>query len=99
MMLIVLEKKREKLLLFFFFSSRRRHTRSLRDWSSDVCSSDLGEGQAQVPEAVRQHDNADERGCDGRGVAALPQCLRKAETRRDRASLLPDPAFVSGKES
>src|SRR5690349_7270322 len=25
----------------FFFSSRRRHTRSLRDWSSDVCSSDL----------------------------------------------------------
>src|SRR5690349_25097148 len=25
----------------FFFSSRRRHTRSLRHWSSDVCSSDL----------------------------------------------------------
>src|SRR6266496_4481497 len=29
-------------MFFFFFSSRRRHTRSLRDWSSDVCSSDLG---------------------------------------------------------
>src|SRR5438874_9208395 len=28
-------------VVFFFFSSRRRHTRSLRDWSSDVCSSDL----------------------------------------------------------
>src|SRR5206468_5883196 len=28
---------------FFFFSSRRRHTRSDRDWSSDVCSSDLRE--------------------------------------------------------
>src|SRR2546422_5134776 len=28
--------------LFFFFSSRRRHTRCSRDWSSDVCSSDLG---------------------------------------------------------
>src|SRR5258707_3264160 len=28
-------------LLFFFFSSRRRHTRYWRDWSSDVCSSDL----------------------------------------------------------
>src|SRR5437868_11193410 len=27
--------------MFFFFSSRRRHTRSKRDWSSDVCSSDL----------------------------------------------------------
>src|SRR5687768_14114953 len=30
------------MLLFFFFSSRRRHTRCSRDWSSDVCSSDLG---------------------------------------------------------
>src|SRR5687768_17737395 len=29
------------LFLFFFFSSRRRHTRCSRDWSSDVCSSDL----------------------------------------------------------
>src|SRR5438034_8012665 len=29
------------LIFFFFFSSRRRHTRSLCDWSSDVCSSDL----------------------------------------------------------
>src|SRR5436190_1956791 len=29
------------VLLMFFFSSRRRHTRSLCDWSSDVCSSDL----------------------------------------------------------
>src|SRR3989442_11268273 len=29
--------------VFFFFSSRRRHTRCGRDWSSDVCSSDLGD--------------------------------------------------------
>src|SRR3712207_7755511 len=28
--------------MYFFFSSRRRHTRYWRDWSSDVCSSDLG---------------------------------------------------------
>src|SRR5690606_40880624 len=28
-------------MVFFFFSSRRRHTRFSRDWSSDVCSSDL----------------------------------------------------------
>src|SRR5690349_22289968 len=34
--------------LYFFFSSRRRHTRSLRDWSSDVCSSDLGDFDAAV---------------------------------------------------
>src|SRR6266542_6370256 len=29
------------MMIFFFFSSRRRHTRCYRDWSSDVCSSDL----------------------------------------------------------
>src|SRR3712207_7294958 len=29
------------MIFFFFFSSRRRHTRYWRDWSSDVCSSDL----------------------------------------------------------
>src|SRR5206468_6373056 len=32
----------------FFFSSRRRHTRSHRDWSSDVCSSDLRPGLDHV---------------------------------------------------
>src|SRR6266850_6752529 len=32
----------EVLMIFFFFSSRRRHTRLQGDWSSDVCSSDLG---------------------------------------------------------
>src|SRR2546429_5314138 len=30
-----------RAVVFFFFSSRRRHTRCSRDWSSDVCSSDL----------------------------------------------------------
>src|SRR5690606_40667810 len=32
---------------FFFFSSRRRHTRFSRDWSSDVCSSDLSRSLAR----------------------------------------------------
>src|SRR5256884_4794281 len=31
----------------FFFSSRRRHTRCSRDWSSDVCSSDLVQSRSQ----------------------------------------------------
>src|SRR5437868_7647472 len=36
--------------LGFFFSSRRRHTRSKRDWSSDVCSSDLsGDSRGNMP--------------------------------------------------
>src|SRR3712207_1799881 len=36
------------LHFFFFFSSRRRHTRYWRDWSSDVCSSDLPPGGAPL---------------------------------------------------
>src|SRR2546429_2320076 len=41
--------------LFFFFSSRRRHTRCSRDWSSDVCSSDLALTKAAV---TRHHTEA-----------------------------------------
>src|SRR6266496_175131 len=41
------------IFFFFFFSSRRRHTRSLRDWSSDVCSSDLGE--LRFPARAREY--------------------------------------------
>src|SRR3712207_9268418 len=37
--------------MYFFFASRRRHTRYWRDWSSDVCSSDLE--QPAVHHAVR----------------------------------------------
>src|SRR5216684_8163602 len=39
---------------FFFFSSRRRHTRCSRDWSSDVCSSDLDELRRQRAEQMIQ---------------------------------------------
>src|SRR6266508_4827005 len=35
-------------MIGFFFSSRRRHTRWPRDWSSDVCSSDLSEGENEA---------------------------------------------------
>src|SRR3712207_8088393 len=41
------------IIFFFFFSSRRRHTRYWRDWSSDVCSSDLA-ARAKTNAAVRQ---------------------------------------------
>src|SRR5205809_1311151 len=41
------------LLFFFFFSSRRRHTRCSRDWSSDVCSSDLVVPAAPGPDGYR----------------------------------------------
>src|SRR5699024_1977269 len=51
----------------FFFSSRRRHTRSKRDWSSDVCSSDL-------PVATR--GRADRAGRRRRGAS---YCLLQSE--------------------
>src|SRR3989337_3898548 len=46
-----------KCFVFVFFSSRRRHTRCYRDWSSDVCSSDLfGRGGARRRVAQRGSD-------------------------------------------
>src|SRR5690606_26274916 len=46
------------LCFLFFFSSRRRHTRFSRDWSSDVCSSDLVRqriGLSEPPAVRRRH--------------------------------------------
>src|SRR5690606_40033832 len=40
---------------FFFFSSRRRHTRFSRDWSSDVCSSDLNFPEVALPAQKGTH--------------------------------------------
>src|SRR5436305_15344536 len=44
---MAMRSERCRVLVFFFFSSRRRHTRCGRDWSSDVCSSDLGRGNGK----------------------------------------------------
>src|SRR3712207_7779725 len=46
---------------FFFFSSRRRHTRYWRDWSSDVCSSDLVRVR---PGKRTQHEDDEDNGQD-----------------------------------
>src|SRR3712207_7961905 len=50
------------MISFFFFSSRRRHTRYWRDWSSDVCSSDLVRHRLPGQEDVldQQHQPPDE---------------------------------------
>src|SRR5438067_12441400 len=45
-------------VLFFFFSSRRRHTRSKRDWSSDVCSSDLTPDFMRAIHSIEIRDDA-----------------------------------------
>src|SRR5690606_39420657 len=43
---------------YFFFSSRRRHTRFSRDWSSDVCSSDLNVANARQRIRINRGRNA-----------------------------------------
>src|SRR5260221_2237868 len=68
-------------LSVFFFSSRRRHTRSLCDWSSDVCSSDLVAGQQQGnvegggrclgQEFLQCHDEGGDGGLHVAGAAAV----------------------------
>src|SRR5690606_40999764 len=42
----------------FFFSSRRRHTRFSRDWSSDVCSSDLFDFEGNPVQRIQQISSA-----------------------------------------
>src|SRR5947209_12860800 len=46
------------VVILFFFSSRRRHTRYWRDWSSDVCSSDLDPAANRLVGVIRLGDPA-----------------------------------------
>src|SRR5690606_40499469 len=57
-------------LVSFFFSSRRRHTRFSRDWSSDVCSSDLAGGQLGELRRQAGEDLSDAEKPCGRGALA-----------------------------
>src|SRR5947207_14875571 len=58
-MLLYLKLAGKETWSIFFFSSRRRHTRSLCDWSSDVCSSDLV-GPPVVGDRARRADDQQE---------------------------------------
>src|SRR5699024_11314379 len=57
------------IMLLFFFSSRRRHTRSKRDWSSDVCSSDLVYVQPAVKKVLHLFKHGFTHG------VCLPSCV------------------------
>src|SRR3989440_10701378 len=60
----------------FFFSSRRRHTRSDRDWSSDVCSSDLEEHTSELQS--RSESRMPSSACDW----SSDVCSSRSEERR-----------------
>src|SRR5207249_9364033 len=72
------------VVLVFFFSSRRRHTRSKRDWSSDVCSSDLRCTAADASDSVLARAGVAPGGVGG-GAAARrsgpPERARSEERR------------------
>src|SRR3712207_7931484 len=77
------------MTIFFFFSSRRRHTRYWRDWSSDVCSSDLAQradAGAQLAEqalAVGQERALDREALDRRVERRRSRLDRLLQLRRD----------------
>src|SRR2546421_4345144 len=72
------------IFFFFFFSSRRRHTRSDRDWSSDVCSSDLAAGSLSLFEASFLVSLADHHGSTNTHAAILVDRFQFRPTLRPK---------------
>src|SRR2546422_7090381 len=68
---------------FFFFSSRRRHTRCSRDWSSDVCSSDLGLDLREDPSSFEHEEGQADDGYQ-EDVGILVVLQREADERIQR---------------
>src|SRR2546429_4482344 len=66
---------------FFFFSSRRRHTRCSRDWSSDVCSSDLLGNKFQALFEHGHHAESQQIDFDDTHVSAIVLVPRSEERR------------------
>src|SRR5438105_3423932 len=67
------------LFISFFFSSRRRHTSSTRDWSSDVCSSDLCLSR---PLSRLRHDDVPQRRLSTGGRTSWNSSRQRSEERR-----------------
>src|SRR5699024_10626722 len=78
------------LVSFFFFSSRRRHTRSKRDWSSDVCSSDLLAGAAAAADRLVRRARRDPHPA----VPGGHRQLRLVELADDPGGVLRDQRFL-----
>src|SRR5690606_39798742 len=66
----------------FFFSSRRRHTRFSRDWSSDVCSSDLSANTTPATEPLPPRRKGLSRRRSVRGSPLRSEGPGRSEERR-----------------
>src|ERR1039457_1560242 len=90
---------------FFFFSSRRRHTRLQGDWSSDVCSSDVGTAflfrrvhalggrRCRAMSGIPLVLSLQLAGCETRRLPR-PEALPPAESPRDASPWRPAPATL-----
>src|SRR5437763_3378532 len=83
---------RDMTSVLFFFSSRRRHTRYIGDWSSDVCSSDLGNSPparklAGCPEVAVKLGSA--------RIVISPSCARASTVRLVRADFGPNAKLIA----
>src|SRR5215203_6292914 len=81
-----------RVLALFFFSSRRRQTRYWRDWSSDVCSSDLvragGNGLGFEPAGLTWGEGQRLRsGLPGQAVMAAPPLVEELREVKDEREL------------
>src|SRR5438105_5998037 len=90
------------LCFFFFFSSRRRHTRSTRDWSSDVCSSDLADFLNERHHAVAAEDGVQHVGLVVQNPTLQFRCqfggFREAVTEQEQPKAIRSEERRVGKE-
>src|SRR6266704_4061491 len=88
------------VFLSFFFSSRRRHTRSKRDWSSDVCSSDLRH-KPSVERVVMAYFGVQTRGAPStaaeQAMAQIASCFESngGPAHWDRARYIDEAGFTN----
>src|SRR6266436_813810 len=87
-MSVLIKKRLQCFICCFFFSSRRRHTRCSRDWSSDVCSSDLDSIGVDSPQEIArilrlpQPEIHVRRDADG-----IPYMIKAGSVRGDRGRI------------
>src|SRR5690606_39291327 len=84
--------------ILFFFSSRRRHTRFSRDWSSDVCSSDLklNEALGNIGELLQQSGVKYQQAEEEQNAAISLRSEERRVGKEGRSRWAPDHQKVNG---